>query len=150
HKEEVEKAWASRKPQVLPECRSVREIFVQLEEGATDDEKARARQKIDHARERIILKGEDFADVARGMSDGHSAARGGGLGCRLKARAPKPLEEGVAALTPGKVSDVVATDHGFFLVKLDLVAKDADAEKLGRAQTAKELYLGHEAERLTA
>jgi peptidyl-prolyl cis-trans isomerase D len=148
HKEDIDKAWEARKTQVLPECRSVREIFVKLPEAATDDEKAAGRARIDRARSRIVLDGEDFADVARSVSEGGTAARGGELGCLLKGRAPKPLEEAVAALAPGKLSDVVTTDAGFYLVKLDQVAKDADAEKLGRAQTARELYLGHEADRL--
>src|SRR5262249_14331967 len=66
----------------------------------------------------------------------------------LRGRKPKPYEEAVAALAPGKLSDVIATDGGFYLVKLDAVAKDAEAEKLGRAWTIKELYLTHESDRL--
>ncbi len=150
HKDEIDKTWEGRKAQVLPECRSVREIFVKLDEAPTDDEKTALRTRIEHARERIILKNEDFSDVARSMSEGATAARGGEIGCLLKGKVPKPLEDAVAALTPGKVSDVVTTDHGFYLIKLDQIAKDADAEKLGRAQTVKELYIAQEAERLAA
>ena len=147
HKEEVDKAWEGRKAQVLPECRSVREIFVKLEDGATDEEKAKAKARIDHADARI-RKGDDFADVARAVSDGVTASRGGELGCLLKGKAPKPLEEAAAKLAAGKVSDVVTADAGYYLVKVEQIAKDAEAEKLGRAQTAKELYLAHESDRL--
>jgi peptidyl-prolyl cis-trans isomerase D len=149
HREEVDKTWESRKAQVLPECRSVREIFVKLEEAATDEEKAKAKARIDHAEARL-RRGDDFADVARAVSEGATAARGGELGCLLKGKAPKPLEEAVAKLAPGKVSDIITTDAGYYLVKLDQVAKDADAEKLGRAQAAKELYISHESERLAS
>ena len=75
------------------------------------------------------------------MSDDPSAARGGELGCVLKGKMPKPFEDAASALAPGKVSDVIATETGFYLVKLDQIAKDAEAEKLGRAQTARELYV---------
>ena len=82
------------------------------------------------------------------MSDAPSSVHGGDLGCMLKGKNPKPLEDAVSALAAGKVSDVISVDAGFYLVKLEQIAKDAEAEKLGRAQTARELYFNHEAERL--
>lgn len=147
HKEEVDKVWEGRKAQILPECRSVSEILVRLEEAATDEEKGKAQAKIERARDRLA-KGEEFADVARAMSDGATAIRGGDIGCLLRGKAPKPLEDAVQALASGKVSDIVATDTGFFLVKLDELATGDAAEKLGRAQTAREVYVAEEAERL--
>jgi peptidyl-prolyl cis-trans isomerase D len=149
HRDEVDKAWEGRKAQVMPECRSVREIFVKLEEAATDEEKAKAKARIDHADARL-RRGDDFGDVARAVSDGATASRGGEIGCMLKGKAPKPLEEAVAKLAAGKVSEIITTDAGLYLVKVDQIAKDADAEKLGRAQTVKELYIAHEAERLAS
>jgi peptidyl-prolyl cis-trans isomerase D len=147
HKEELDKVWESRKAQILPECRSVREISSRLGEAPTDEEKAKARAKIDRAKARLD-KGEDFGDVARAMSDGDTATRGGDIGCLLKGKAPKPLEDAVFALAAGKTTDVLSIDSGFYLIKLDQIAKDDAAEKLGRLQTAREIYLGHEAERL--
>ena len=96
---------------MLPECRSVREIFVKLEEAATDEEKAKAKGRIDRADARL-RRGDDFADVARAMSDGSTASRGGDLGCLLKGKAPKPLEEAVAKLGAGKVSDIIRPTRG--------------------------------------
>jgi peptidyl-prolyl cis-trans isomerase D len=148
HKDDIDKVWDARKPQILPECRSVREVMIKLDaQAATDEEKAKAKAKIDRAKERIA-KGEDFADVARAMSDSPTAHRGGLVGCLLKGKAPKPLEDAANALAAGKVSDVVSTESGLYLIKMDEIAKDAEAEKLGRAQTVRELYVGQEAERL--
>ncbi|MFT3770943.1 MAG: SurA N-terminal domain-containing protein [Minicystis sp.] len=77
HKEDLDKVWESRKAQILPECRSVREIMVKLDgTTASDDEKAKAKARIERAKERLA-KGEDFAEVARSMSDGTTANRGG-------------------------------------------------------------------------
>jgi peptidyl-prolyl cis-trans isomerase D len=146
-KEELDKIWESRKNQVLPECRVVREIFVRRDEMGNDEEKAAARKRIDRALERI-RGGEDFADVARAVSDDPSAVRGGEIGCLLKGKAPKPFEEAVGALGAGKVSEVISTEPGFFVVKVEQIAKDAEAEKLGRAYVAREMYVGQEAERL--
>lgn len=147
HKEEVDKVWEGRKGQVMPECRWTREIFVRLDDAATDDEKARAKLRLDRARERI-QKGEDFADVARAVSDDASALRGGEIGCLAKGKAPKPLEDAVSALPAGKLSDMVVTDAGLYLFRVEQIAKGDEAEKLGRAQAAREYYVGMEAERL--
>ena len=149
NKDEIDKVWEARKAQIMPECRNVREIYVRLDEAATDEDKAKARAKIDRARARIE-HGEDFAEVAAKMSDVASGAFGGDVGCFAKGRRPKPYEDAVNALAAGKVSDVVTTERGFFLIKLEQIAKDADAEKLARAQIARELYVDHEVERLTA
>lgn len=148
HKEDIDKVWESRKTQIMPECRSLREIMVRLDgTAATDEEKAKAKARIERAKERVA-KGEDFAEVARAMSDGGTANRGGEVGCLLRGKAPKPLEDAATALAAGKVSDIVTTEQGLYLIKVDTVAKDAEAEKLGRAQTAREYYVTQEAERL--
>ena len=148
HKDEIEKVWEARKGQILPECRSVREIVVKLDaHTASDEDKAKAKARLDRIRERLA-KGEDFASVARGQSDSATATRGGEVGCMLKGKAPKPIEDAVSALGAGKVSDLVATESALYLLKVDQIARDADAEKLGRAQTVRELYITQEAERL--
>jgi peptidyl-prolyl cis-trans isomerase D len=146
HKEDLDKVWEAKKTQILPECRSVREILVSIDEYASDEDKAKAKAKIERAKDRV-QKGEDFGDVARAMSDDPSFSRGGDIGCMLRGLAQKPLAEAVAALAPGKVSDVIATENGYWILKLDQIARDADAEKLGREQLAREVYVGEEANR---
>lgn len=150
NKDEIEKAWGSRKSQFLPECRVTRHVLAKFPNRTpTDEEKATARKRIEKALERV-QGGEDFAAVARAVSDDTSAPQGGDLGCVAKGRMVKPFEEAVFSLDKGKVSGVVETEYGFHIVKVEQVAKDADAEKLGKDQTRFELYLMHEAERLAA
>jgi peptidyl-prolyl cis-trans isomerase D len=149
NKDELDKVWESRKAQFLPECRVTRHVLVKIGETASDEEKAEARKKAERLLERIT-KGEDFAEVARKTSDDGSAARGGELGCVQKGKMVKPFEDAMLALGEGKMSGVVQSEFGFHILKVERIAKDADAEKLGRQQTATEVYIGHESERLAS
>ena len=149
NKDELDKVWEARKAQFLPECRVTRHVLVKISETASDEEKAEARKKAERLLERIT-KGEDFADVARKTSDDGSAVRGGELGCVQKGKMVKPFEDAMLALGEGKISGVVQSEFGFHILKVEKIAKDADAEKLGRQQTATEVYIGHESERLAS
>jgi len=147
HKDELENAWEGRKAQLMPECRVTRHVLVKVDSSATDEAKAEKKKRIARAIERIT-KGEDFAEVARAMSDDPSATRGGDLGCVPKGTMPKPFEDTMLALPEGKLSPVVETEYGYHVIKVDKIAKDADAERIGRAQVTQEMYLGAEADRL--
>ncbi len=81
------------------------------------------------------------------MSDDGSAARGGDLGCAQKGKMVKPFEDAMLSTEEGKVSGVVQTEYGFHILKVEKIAKDAEAEKIGRRQTTTELYLSQEADR---
>jgi len=149
HEDEVNKLFDTRKSQYLPECRTARHILVKVPDGATEEQKTEASSKIGFALERV-KKGEDFAKVARETSDDTSAAEGGDLGCFQKGRMVKPFEDAAFALAPGEISGVVTTQYGFHVIKLEAIHKDADAEALGRRDTAKSLMVSHEAEALAA
>jgi peptidyl-prolyl cis-trans isomerase D len=149
HKEEVDRVFETRKSQYLPECRTARHILVKVPEGATDEQKEEAHKKIDAALARV-QKGEDFATVARQESDDTTAADGGFLGCFQRGRMTKPFEDAVYALSSGQISPVVETQFGLHVIKLEGVYKDADAEAVGRRETAKNLMSSQEAESLAA
>jgi peptidyl-prolyl cis-trans isomerase D len=147
NKEDVDKVWESRKSQFLPECRVTRHILVKVPDAASDEDRAEKKKRIEHAIERIN-KGEDFADVARAVSEDTSAFRGGDLGCVPKGTMVKPFEEAMRGLDEGKVSGVVATEYGFHVLKVEKIAKDTEAENLGRKQIALDLYAAYESDRL--
>jgi peptidyl-prolyl cis-trans isomerase D len=84
------------------------------------------------------------------MSDDGSAPDGGMLGCVGKGKMVKPFEDAVFKAEAGKVSDVVETQFGLHLVKVEKINKDVDAEVAGRAEVDKELYLKFESERLAS
>jgi peptidyl-prolyl cis-trans isomerase D len=151
NKDEIDRVWESRKAQILPECRLTRHVLAKVKPGASDAEaeKAAAKAKIERA-QALLKKGERFADVARRLSDDTSAPRGGELGCVAKGKMVKPFEDKVFELKAGEISQPVETEYGFHLIQVEQIAKDADAEKIGRMQIARELSLTHEAERLAA
>lgn len=149
HEAEVAKLFESRKAHYLPECRVTRHILVKLEPAARPPTKAAAREKIDAAVARLA-KGDEFADVARDVSDDGSAAEGGSLGCIQRGQMVKPFEDAAFALEAGKVSDVVETQFGLHVLRVDRVLKDADAEAYGRAEAARELMVAQDGDELAA
>ncbi|MCC6648524.1 MAG: peptidylprolyl isomerase [Polyangiaceae bacterium] len=150
HKAELDAAWESRKSQYLPECRRARHILVKVDHTAKDEERALARKKIEDARARVTKKSEPFEAVAREVSDDTSAWEGGDLGCFQKGRMVKPFEDAVFAMKPGDVSDVIETEYGFHVIKLEAIRAGADAEADGRAQLAKERIRAAEVEAKTS
>jgi peptidyl-prolyl cis-trans isomerase D len=149
HQEEVDRVFETRKAQYLPECRSARHVLVKFPEGATDEQKETALQRANAVLDRV-RKGEDFAKVAREESDDGSAAEGGDLGCFQRGRMVKPFEDAVFSMTPGQISDVVTTQYGFHVIKLDAIYKGDEAETFGRRETAKSLMVNVEGEALAA
>lgn len=151
NKDLLDKSWDNRKDQFLPECRITRHILAQFKEAPEDPEhdKAAAKARIEKAIERI-QGGESFADVAKSVSDDTSAAQGGALGCVAKGRMVKPFEDKVFELKAGEVSGPVETEYGFHVIKVEKILTGADAEKHGRLQIARELYLAQESDRLAA
>lgn len=81
-----------------------------------------ARKKINQLQQRLEQKA-DFATLAQQYSeDPATASSGGDMGLIpqsvLMSQIPAPLRAAILALHPGEVSPVVATPHGYYLLKL--------------------------------
>jgi peptidyl-prolyl cis-trans isomerase SurA len=64
--------------------------------------------------------GTDFAELARKYSDDHLTAKEGGeLGVFKKGEMLPEIENTVAAMQPGDISDLVITPAGFHIIKLE-------------------------------
>lgn len=152
NKDDVEKVWSSRKAQ-MGECRVIQHVLKKLDPESTtplEDQEKAAREALDGAKKRAD-GGEDFGKIAAEISEAPSAARGGDEGCVAKGRLPKPIENAIFEMKKeGEISAVVETKEGLHLIRLAKLATGADAERLGREQIAREVYLANETERLAA
>ncbi|MDP6943358.1 MAG: peptidylprolyl isomerase, partial [Myxococcota bacterium] len=92
-------------------------ILVKLAEDAPRAEEKRAMKKIEKIQERL-RRGSDFAAVAKKLSEGPSAAKGGDLGFFGRGQMVKPFEEAAFRLEVGAVSGPVRTRFGFHIIKV--------------------------------
>lgn len=103
----------------VPERARARHILVQVGREAEPDLVEAAREKAEAARARIVA-GESFEVVAAEMSeDPGSKEQGGDLGEFPRGTHTAALEEAAFGLAPGDLSEVVRSDFGFHVVRLD-------------------------------
>lgn len=125
-----------------------RHILIKVASSATDEDKEKARTRIDGLLAQARA-GEDFAALATEHSeDPGSGKKGGDLGFNPKGRMVKPFDEAQFAMEPGQISDVVESTFGLHIIKVDAVregdvpldeAKRELAERLFRDGRAGEL-----------
>jgi peptidyl-prolyl cis-trans isomerase C len=95
-----------------------RHILVRVPQEVTPADDAKLKGKADDALKRA-KKGEDFAALAKELSDDGSKEKGGDLGFFPRGRTVAPFEEAAFALQPGQVSDVVRTQFGYHIIKVE-------------------------------
>jgi peptidyl-prolyl cis-trans isomerase D len=99
---------------VTPEQRRPSHILLR-----TDDDEAAARDLAESLLARIRA-GEPFEDLARQYStDTGSAREGGDLGWVSRGDFVGPVEDAVFSMTVGEVSDIVESDFGLHIIRLD-------------------------------
>jgi peptidyl-prolyl cis-trans isomerase D len=118
--ERVRKAVEERRSELdTPEQVHARHILVSLDPAADEATRAAARAKLEGAKKRIEA-GEDFAAVAKEVSDDPgSKASGGDLGFFKRGAMVGAFEDAAFSLEPGKLSDVVETPFGLHLIRVE-------------------------------
>ncbi len=105
------------------------QIMVTVPEGADATMVAARRARIDAALARVRA-GEDFAVVAREVSEDGNRERGGVIGLRPLSRLPDLFVEGSKALQPGQVStEPLRSGAGFHVLKV-LERRDGAAPRV--------------------
>jgi peptidyl-prolyl cis-trans isomerase D len=104
-----------------PQERRASHILVKADRSAAA-ERDKARQKAQSLLEQVRKAPQSFAEVARKNSDDPgSAAQGGDLDFFARGAMVKSFEDAAFALKPGEISDVVETDFGYHIIRLDAV-----------------------------
>lgn len=100
------------------EQRRASHILITVDETADDAAKSKARAQAEAALKRV-KSGEDFAKVARELSqDPGSAKQGGDLGLFAKGVMTEEFEKAAFALKKNAISDLVTTPFGYHIIKL--------------------------------
>lgn len=102
---------------VVPEEVRARHILAKVEPAAPEERKAAARQRIEAALARVRA-GEDFAELARRLSEDESAPAGGDLGFVARSRMESSFGQAASALRAGEISQVVETVFGYHVIQV--------------------------------
>ncbi len=117
--DEDAKAFYDSHPDLFKEPEKIKASHILLKVEANTDpaKKEEIRKKMEGAKKRLE-KGEDFAALAKELSQDPSAEKGGDLGFFEKGKMVKPFEDAAFSLKPGEVSDIVESPFGFHLIKV--------------------------------
>jgi peptidyl-prolyl cis-trans isomerase C len=118
--DEETKAFYDKNPQLFqqPEQIKASHILIKVQADAPADQKAEARKKIEDVQQKV-KKGEDFATLAKTYSEGPSGPRGGDLGYFRRGQMVKPFETAAFSLKPDETSEIVETQFGYHLIKVN-------------------------------
>lgn len=102
----------------VPEQVKARHILFKADLTDSDEAREAARKKAEEAHRRAEA-GEDFATLAKELSEGPSAPQGGDLGYFTKDRMVEPFATAAFNLKPGEISPVVGTKFGYHVIKVE-------------------------------
>ena len=112
------KAFYENHPELFKQPERVRasHILIKVDPQADEGKRTEAQKKIKEIQQKL-QKGEDFATLAKALSEGPSKVKGGDLGYFSRGKMVKSFEDTAFALKPNEVSDIVETKFGYHLIK---------------------------------
>lgn len=118
--DEESKIYYDTNPELFkqPEQVKARHILVKVDGKSSETEKIEAREEIKKIQQKL-QNGEDFASLAKEFSQGPSSVNGGDLGFFRRGQMVKPFEDAAFALKPNEISDIVETQFGYHLIKVE-------------------------------
>ena len=103
----------------VEEQRRASHILINVKKDAPAAEKAAAKTKAEQLLAQVRKSPQDFAAIAKANSqDTGTAANGGDLDYFGKGMMTPPFETAAFALKANEISDVIATDFGFHIIKV--------------------------------
>lgn len=106
----------------VPEERSASHILIAAAKDASPKQVEEARAKAQNILDELRKSPEKFAELAKRYSqDPGSASNGGSLGFFKHGMMVKPFDEAVFSMKKGQISDLVRSDFGFHIIRLDAI-----------------------------
>ena len=103
-----------------PEKVKARHILFKLDPKASQEEVDKVKAKAEEVLAKVKAPdAPDFATLAEEYSEGPSAPQGGDLGWFTREDMVAPFSDAAFALEKGAVSDLVRTDYGFHIIKVE-------------------------------
>jgi peptidyl-prolyl cis-trans isomerase D len=113
---------ANRNRYQEPEQRRASHILIRAERAAKPEARQAARVKAEMLLAEARKTPARFADLARQHSeDPGSGAQGGDLGFFTRDRMVKPFADAAFAMKTGEISNVVESDFGFHIIRLEAI-----------------------------
>jgi len=100
------------------EQRQARHILIKVKSDAWQGLRTAARKKIEAVQARLKA-GEDFAKLAKEVSQDGSAAKGGDLGWFKQGAMVSAFDKAVFAMNKGDISDIIETQFGYHIIQLN-------------------------------
>ncbi len=116
----------------VPEQRHARHILFKVNEDDSQQTRQKQAQKAEEVL-KLAKSGDDFATLAKKYSEGPSKDSGGDLGFFSKAQMVPAFSEAVFSMKPGEISNVVETQFGYHIIKLEEI-KPARTKPLSEVQ----------------
>ncbi|WP_287877989.1 SurA N-terminal domain-containing protein [Aquitalea sp.] len=134
---EVKQYYEQHKADLAGEERRASHILLTVPKDAKPADKAKIKAEADALLKQLRADPTKFAELAKTKSqDPGSAANGGDLGFFAHGAMVKPFDDVVFRMQPGKISEVVETEYGYHIIKLDEV-KQPDFAAVRAAVEAK-------------
>ncbi|MFP4011957.1 MAG: peptidylprolyl isomerase [Spirochaetaceae bacterium] len=118
--EEERQQFYDENPEMFeqPESVTASHILLSTQEAESDAEREEARERAEELHDELE-EGADFEELAREHSEDPSAEQGGSLGEFSRGQMVPAFEDAAFALEPGEISDVVETQFGYHIIKVD-------------------------------
>lgn len=111
-----------------PKKVKARHILFKLAENATEVKETEVKKKAESVLKEA-REGKDFAELAKKYSEGPTKIKGGDLGYFSSGQMVKPFEDTAFSMKSGDLSDLVRTQFGYHIIKVEDV-KEAMPKEL--------------------
>jgi peptidyl-prolyl cis-trans isomerase SurA len=126
-----------RDAQIIVQQTLARHILFRVDRAVSEED---ALIKAMGIRNRIVVLGEDFEQLAKTASDDPSGVKGGTLGWLMPGETVPEFEQALNSLEPGTVSEPVRTQFGYHLIEV-LDRRDSDVSDERQKEVARQAIL---------